>query len=53
MPDTYSEGIMYTFSPGWIIPAKPGLFIAKAVADSLQRTADLDFPAALQRDLAG
>ena len=36
----------------WIIPAKPGLFIAQAVAESLQRTADLDFPAAIARDVA-
>lgn len=43
--------VMTENSPGWIIPAKPGLFIAKAVADSLQRTADRDFPAAVQRDL--
>jgi hypothetical protein len=45
--------VMVEGSSGWIVPAKPGLFIAKAVADSLQRTAEADFGAAMQRDLAG
>lgn len=43
--------VMSARSSGWIIPAKPGLWIARMVAESLQRTADVDFPAALQRDL--
>jgi hypothetical protein len=43
--------IMMEGSSGWIIPAKPGLWLAKNVADSLQRTAGIDFPAAVQRDV--
>jgi hypothetical protein len=43
--------IMIEGSSGWIIPARPGLWIAKNVADSLQRTADIDLPAAVARDL--
>jgi len=38
-------------STGWIIPAKPGLFIAQAVADSLQRTAEDAFADAVNRDM--
>lgn len=44
--------VMVEGSSGWIKPAKPGLFIAQNVAESLQRTADADFPAAIARDLA-
>lgn len=44
--------VMVEGSPGWIIPARPGMWIAKAVAESLQRTADVEFGAAVQRDLA-
>jgi hypothetical protein len=43
---------MSSKSSGWIIPAKPGLGIAMAVADSLQRMADSDFPDAIAQDLA-
>jgi hypothetical protein len=43
--------VMAEGSRGWIVPAKPGLFIAKAVAESLQRTAQVEFGAAMQRDL--
>jgi hypothetical protein len=43
--------VMAEWSSGWIKPATPGLYIAKAVAESLQRTADKDFPAAIARDL--
>jgi hypothetical protein len=43
--------VMGEWSSGWIIPARPGLHIAQTVADSLQRTAAQDFPAAIQRDL--
>lgn len=43
--------IMMEGSPGWIIPARPGLWIAKAVTESLQRTANKDFAAALELDL--
>lgn len=45
--------IMMEGSSGWIIPPRPGLWIARAVAESLQRTADIDFPAAVARDISG
>jgi hypothetical protein len=44
--------IMIEGSPGWIIPAKPGLWIAKNVAESLQRTAQTDMSTAIGQDLA-
>ncbi|MFD3263209.1 hypothetical protein [Phenylobacterium ferrooxidans] len=44
--------VMTANSSGWIVPAKPGLFLARAVADSLRRTAELDFSAAISLDLA-
>lgn len=44
--------VMVEGSPGWIIPPRPGLWIARTVADSLQRTASIDFAAAVQRDLS-
>lgn len=43
--------VMSERSSGWIIPAKPGLYLAKMVADSLQRSAATDLPAAIERDL--
>ena len=43
--------MMVEGSSGWIIPARPGLWIAKAVSESLQQTAAVDFPAAMQMDL--
>lgn len=43
--------VMAEWSNGWIRPAQPGLYIAKAVADSLQRTAEKDFAAAVARDI--
>lgn len=43
--------VMSEKSTGWIVPPRPGLYIAKAVAESLQRTAGADFPAAVQKDL--
>jgi hypothetical protein len=43
--------VMVEGSPGWIVPAKPGLWLAKTVAESLQRTADTDFATAMQADL--
>lgn len=39
-------------SPKWIIPARPGLWIARAVAESLQRTANKDIGAAIAADLS-
>lgn len=38
--------VMSEKSTGWIIGARPGLFLAQHVAESLQRMADTDFPAA-------
>ena len=43
--------VMAEWSSGWIRPAQPGLYIAKAVADSLKRTAEKDFAAAVARDI--
>lgn len=43
--------VMAEGQSGWVIPARPGLWLAKAVAESLQRTADIDFGSAVQRDL--
>lgn len=43
--------VMTENSTGWIIPARPGYFIAKMVAASLQRTAEKDMPEAIARDL--
>jgi len=40
-------------SSGWIIPAKPALFIAMKVVDGLQGDAETIFGAAVQQDLAG
>ena len=45
--------IMMEGSSGWVIPARPGMWIARAVAESLQRSADTDLPQAVIRDLAG
>ena len=43
--------VMIEGSSGWILPARPGQWIAKKVADNLQRTADVAFPAAVARDI--
>lgn len=43
--------VMAEWSNGWIRPAQPGLYIAKAVADSLQRTAERQFADAVARDI--
>jgi hypothetical protein len=45
--------VMAEGSSGWVIGARPGLWIARAVSESLQRTAAQDFPAAIAADLAG
>jgi hypothetical protein len=42
--------VMSEGSRGWIVPAKPGLGIAKAVAESLQRRAEQEFAAAAVQD---
>jgi hypothetical protein len=44
--------VMVEGSPGWIVPAKPGLWLAKNVAESLERGAAGDFGAAIAKDLA-
>lgn len=43
--------VMSEASRGWIVPAKPGLGLARAVADSLRRTAEVEFPAAVAQDV--
>lgn len=45
--------VMMEGSSGWVIPARPGLWIARTVAQSLQRSADQDIPQAVVKDLAG
>ena len=35
-------------SKGWIVPAKPGLFLAKGVAEKMQPLAEKAFQAAVQ-----
>lgn len=44
--------VMSEGSSGWILPAKPGLFIARAVADSMQRDFNLTIPAAMAADIS-
>lgn len=43
--------IMMEGSPGWIVPAKPGLFLAKKVADQMQPLAEQVFGEAMKRTL--
>jgi hypothetical protein len=43
--------VMSEASRGWVVPAKPGLGLAKAVAESLKRTAETEFGAAVAQDL--
>lgn len=43
--------VMSENSGGWIVPAKPGLWLAKTVAESLERTARIDFAEAVSRDI--
>lgn len=42
--------VMTEDSPGWIVPAKPGLYLAKAVADRLQPKAEIVMQGAIQKD---
>ena len=44
--------VMVEGSSGWVVGARPGLWIASAVGESLQRMADVDFPTAVEADLA-
>jgi len=44
--------VMAQGSNGWVIPARDGLWIARAVSESLHRTAEKDFAAAIAADLA-
>lgn len=43
--------VMMEGRPGWIVPAKPGLFIARNVAQGLQGKASTVFAKAVRRDL--
>lgn len=45
--------VMVEGSPGWIVPAKPGLNLVKGVTDRLQPLAEKAFGEAVKRDLAG
>ncbi len=45
--------IMMEGSSGWIVPAKPGLFIAKKVADGMQPKAQAAFAAAAKASIKG
>lgn len=44
--------VMVEGSPGWIIPAQPGLNLVKGVVDRLQPLAEKAFGEAVKRDLA-
>lgn len=43
--------VMKEGSPGWIIGARPGLWIARTVSQSLESSAANDIPAAVSKDL--
>lgn len=43
--------VMVEGSPGWIIPAKPGLYLAKKVAEDMQPLAEQAFGEAMKRTL--
>lgn len=43
--------IMMEGSPGWVVPAKPGLYLVKGVTDRLQPLAERAFTEAVKRDL--
>lgn len=45
--------IMMEGSSGWIIPAQPGQYIAKKVADAMQPKAEAAFAEAVKRTIAG
>lgn len=45
--------IMMEGSQGWIVPAQPGLFIAKKVAEAMQPKAEAAFAEAVKRTLTG
>jgi hypothetical protein len=45
--------VMVEGSPGWIVPAKPGLNLVKGVTDRLQPLAEKAFSEAVKRDLGG
>ena len=45
--------IMMEGQSGWIIPAQPGLHIAKAVVDKMQPLAEQAFAAAAKKDILG
>lgn len=43
--------VMVEGSPGWIVPAKPGLYLAKKTADDMQPAAERSFTEAIKRTL--
>lgn len=45
--------IMMEGSKGWIVPAQPGLFLAKKVAEAMQPKADTVFREAIKRTVGG
>lgn len=45
--------VMMEGSPGWIVPAKPGLHLVKKVVDELQPLADAALTEAFKRDFSG
>lgn len=45
--------IMMEGSKGWVIPAQPGLYIARTVAQSMQPKAEQAFAAAIQKTVSG
>ena len=45
--------VMIEGSPGWIVPAQPGQYIAKKVADAMQPKAEAAFAEAVSRTLKG
>lgn len=44
--------IMMEGSSGWVVPAKPGLYLARGVVEQLQPRATIVFAEAIKRDLA-
>jgi hypothetical protein len=45
--------IMMEGSSGWVIPAKPGLFLARNVAQAMQPKAEAAFAAAVKKTISG
>lgn len=45
--------VMMEGSKGWVIPAQPGLYIARTVAQAMQPKAEQSFAAAIQKTVGG